>query len=268
MHIYRPHADVTVLHDQSEIPGLGFLPVNAFVLHAEQPVVIDTGLSLPDRNFVQSLAEVLDPADVRWIWLTHPDRDHTGGIYDLLEVAPHAKVVTTFIGLGILGTQQPLPLDRVYLLNPGQALDVGDRHLTGFRPPLFDNPATVGVSDARSGVCFSSDCFGAPLSSAELAASENVAAVSADELGAGQLLWASVDSPWVHKVDQAKYEAGFEPFRSFDPSWTFSVHLPPIEGSLDPMMQTLRGAPSVPEFVGPDQVALEALLASFEPQPA
>ncbi len=267
MHIYKPHAEVTVLHDQAEIPGLGFLPVNAFVLHAEQPVVVDTGLSLPDRNFVQSLSEVMDPADVRWIWLTHPDRDHTGGIYDMLEAAPNAKIVTTFVGVGILGTERPLPLDRVYLLNAGQSLDVGDRTLTGFRPPLFDNPATVGVYDSKSGVCFSSDCFGAPLSSSENAASENIAAVSPDEVAGAQLLWASVDSSWVHKVDQAKYEAGFEPFRAFDPSWTFSVHLPPIQGSLDPMMQTLRGAPDVPEFVGPDQVALEAMLASFEPVP-
>ena len=253
------------MHDFAEIPGLGFLPVNAFVLHAEQPVVVDTGLSLDDRNFVEDLSSVIDPADVRWIWLTHPDRDHTGGIYDMLEVAPNAKIVTTFVGVGILSTERPLPLDRVFLLNPGQSLDVSDRTLTGFRPPLFDNPATVGVYDHKSGVCFSSDCFGAPLSSADNAASETIAAVSTDEVSSGQLLWASVDSPWIHKVDQAKYEAGFEPFRTFDPAWTFSTHLPPIEGSLDAIMQTLRGAPDVPEFVGPDQVALEAMLASFEP---
>ena len=41
MHIHRI-GDVTVLNDYIEIPGLGFLPVNAYVLHAEQPVVIDT----------------------------------------------------------------------------------------------------------------------------------------------------------------------------------------------------------------------------------
>jgi hypothetical protein len=264
MYTFRPHPDVTVLHDQAEIPGLGFLPVNAFVLHAEQPVVMDTGLGLTDRDFVTTLAEVIDPADVRWVWLTHPDRDHTGGIYDMLEAAPNAKIVTTFIGVGILGTERPLPLDRVYLLNPGQSLHVGDRQLTGFRPPLFDNPATVGAYDSKTGVCFSSDCFGAPLASSDLAASENIAAVPADEVSAGQLLWASVDSAWVHKVDQAKFEAGFEPFRAFDPSWTFSVHLPPIQGSLDAMMQTLRGAPAMPEFVGPDQAALEAMLSTFE----
>ena len=32
MHIYPAHSDVTVLGDHLEVPGLGFLPVNAFVI--------------------------------------------------------------------------------------------------------------------------------------------------------------------------------------------------------------------------------------------
>ena len=64
--------------DSGERPR--FLPVNAFVLHAEQPVVIDTGLSNAEKDFVSALAKVVDPADVRWLW-THPDRDHTGGLW-------------------------------------------------------------------------------------------------------------------------------------------------------------------------------------------
>ncbi len=72
MQTYRVGSDVTVLNDHLEVPGIGFLPVNAFVLHASEPVVIDTGLSLPNRNFLDTLGSVIDPADVRWIWLTHP----------------------------------------------------------------------------------------------------------------------------------------------------------------------------------------------------
>jgi len=168
--------DVTVLNDYAPVPGLGgvpplFLPVNAFVLHAEQPVVIDSGLSTVDKDFVADLVEVLNPADVRWIWITHPDRDHTGGLWKLLQAAPKARLVTTFLGLGIMTSEWEIPLDRVFLLNPGQALDVGDRRLHCFRPPLFDNPSTTGFLDDRSGALFSSDCFGAPMPSLELATS-------------------------------------------------------------------------------------------------
>jgi flavorubredoxin len=64
MHTFTVHPDISVLHDEMDIPSLGFLSVNSFVLHAKQPVVIDTGVGLPDRDFVTTLASVLDPSDV------------------------------------------------------------------------------------------------------------------------------------------------------------------------------------------------------------
>jgi flavorubredoxin len=90
-------------------------------------------------------------------------------LHALLDAAPQARVITTFAGAGILSAERPLPMERVYFLNSGQTLDVGDRTLTGFRPPLFDNPATVGLFDAQSGIAFTSDCFGAPLPESQLA---------------------------------------------------------------------------------------------------
>jgi hypothetical protein len=265
MNTHRIGTDVTVLNDQIEVPGVGFLDVNSFVLRAREPVVIDTGLGLPDRDFVADVGSVIDPADVRWIWLTHPDRDHTGGIFNLLDAAPQARLVTTFIGVGIMSTESPLPLDRVFLLNPGQSLDVGDRTLTGFRPPLFDNPATVGVYDDRSGICFSSDCFGAPLPTAELAGSDEIGDIPKDTLRAGQLMWATLDSPWVHEVDVDRFHGSFQPIRTMDPYAILSTHLPPAVGRTDELLATIAAAPQADPFVGPDQVALEDMLASFQP---
>jgi flavorubredoxin len=260
--------DVTVLSDHVEVPGIGFLPVNTFVLHAEQPVVVDTGLSTPDKDFVSELARVIDPADVRWIWITHPDRDHTGGLWSLLDAAPNARLVTTFLGMGIMSCEWIIPLDRVYLLNPDQQLHIGDRTLTGYRPPLFDNPATVGFLDSQSGTFFSSDCFGGPMSSAEQASAPDVRAVSDEERRTAQLLWAAIDSPWVHNVDVTKYAATVDTIRALDPSAILSTHLPPAVGLNDAMFDVLDEAPTGPEFVGPDQQALEAMLASFEPVPS
>ena len=189
MQVHSITPDVTLLSDCAEVPGLGFLPVNTFVLHAEQPLVVDTGLSNPDKDFVRDLSSVVDPSDVRWIWLTHPDRDHTGGLFQLLEAAPHARLITTFIGAGIMSTQWEVPLDRVYFLNPGQSLDIGDRTLTGYRPPLFDNPATVGFLESKGGAFFSSDCFGGPMPSADLAQGPDVR--EAPDLESAMMLWAA-----------------------------------------------------------------------------
>jgi glyoxylase-like metal-dependent hydrolase (beta-lactamase superfamily II) len=265
MPVHRIRPDVSVLSDSLEVPGIGFIPVNAFVLHAQQPVVIDTGLGLQDRDFLETLAQAIDPADVRWIWLTHPDRDHTGGIQALLDVAPDAKVVTTFVAVGIMSCERPLPLDRIHLLNPGQSLDVGDRTLTAFRPPLFDNPATVGFFDDLTGVCFSSDCFGAPMPTAEIAESTDARALPAEGLRAAQLLWASVDSPWVENVDPKRFVDTFHLLQDRAPELVLSTHLPTASGITGEMINTLSSAAGLSPFVGPDQAALAQMLAGFEP---
>jgi hypothetical protein len=257
--------DVTVLTDKLEVPGIGFLPVNAYVVHSQQPVVVDTGLGLPDRDFLSVLSGVIDPTDIRWIWLTHPDRDHTGGLFALLDAAPKARVVTTFIGVGIMSTERPLPIERVYLLNPGQSLDAGDRTLRAFRPPLFDNPATTGFYDDRTHTCFSSDCFGAPMPTPELAAVSDVREIRAADLYAAQLLWATVDSPWVHITRKDRYLDSVRWVRALDPEVVYSTHLPPAIGVAQSLCDMLEAAPDSDPFVGPDQSALEAILATLQP---
>lgn len=257
--------DVTVLNDQLEVPGIGFLPVNAYVLHAQQPVVVDTGIGLPDRDFVSAVCEVIDPTEVRWIWLTHPDRDHTGGLFALLDAAPRAWLVTTFTGVGIMSFERPMPIDRVYLLNPGQSLDVGDRTLRAFRPPLFDNPATTGFYDERTRTCFSSDCFGAPMPTPGLAAASDVREIPAADLEAAQLLWATVDSPWVHFADSDRYLDSVRAMRALEPEAVYSTHLPPAVGIAQSLCDMLAAAPDTDPFVGPDQRVLEAMLATFQP---
>lgn len=74
-------------------------------------------------------------------------------------------------------------MDRVHLINPGQSVSVGDRRLTALRPPVFDNPITTGFVDDRSGILFSSDCFGALLPTLP----EYAADLDTDELQAGQV---------------------------------------------------------------------------------
>jgi hypothetical protein len=83
METHRIRRDMSVLSDQLGAPDVGLIPVNdALVLHAAEPVVIGTGLSMLDRNFRPSFSAVMNPADLRWRVLTH--RDHTRGLFALL----------------------------------------------------------------------------------------------------------------------------------------------------------------------------------------
>jgi hypothetical protein len=154
----------------------------------------------------------------------------------------------------------------VYFLNPGQSLSLGDRTITAFRPPLFDNAATTGFYDSKTGTLVSSDCFGAPQPSEEIALADDVSAAGDPaDLAQRQTLWTSVDSPWAMTADPVRFGATLEPIRTFDPSLILSTHLPPASGRTAEFLATAAQAPGIDPFVGPDQAALEELLKQFEP---
>ena len=265
MRSHRPTDDVTVLAHAEEIPGLGCLPVNAFVLHADQPLLVDTGMPRCREQFLDLLWSAVDPGDLHYVWITHPDRDHTGALAQVLEAAPQARLVTTFMGYGIMSIEHDIPLDRVRLVNPGEQLDLGDRMLAGFRPPLYDSPVTTGFRDGRTGTVFTSDCFGAPLASADLAIGDDARDVPADDLVGAMQLWAVADSPWVQMVDRARYADSLRGVGEAGLPLVLSTHLPPARDLGDRLLDAIAAAPDVPLPPEPDQAALDAMLASFAP---
>jgi len=243
---------------------LGALPVNAFLIKDEEPVLIDTGWTPEREEFLSALFSQIDPKAIRWLWLTHADRDHTGSVTDVLEEAPDARVVATFVTLGLMGAgTQPIPPERAYLVRSGTRIPVGSRELIALRPPLFDNPGTVGFFDPKSRVLFTSDFFGGIMPSQDAALSENVADVPEDDVTAGQLLWGSVDAPWAHSIDESKFAAALDEVRRFDPEVALSTHLPPIRGDVERHLKTIAQLPGSTPTQTPDQAELEAALAQI-----
>jgi flavorubredoxin len=258
MNTYTAAPDVDVVTSTATVAGFGQLAINAFVIHAEEPVLVDTGAVIESDEFLSALRTVIDPADLRWIWLTHTDFDHIGSLHRLLEENERLRVITSFLGVGIMGLAAPLPMDRVYLVNPGQRVNVGDRTLTAVRPPAFDNPITTGLRDDRSGIFFSSDCFGAMLDEVPESAED----ISEEALRQGQVFWATVDSSWLHTVDRAVFASELDRIRALNPTMVLSSHLPAAKGSsLERLLGALAAVPDAPPFVGPDQAALEQMLA-------
>ena len=260
---YKVSEDIYALPTFFPVPTLGVLPINAFVLRAREPVLIDTGLIPETDAFMDTLCSVIDPTELRWLWLTHPDPDHIGSLHRLLEEAPNLRVITTFLSVGILSISRPLPPERVYLLNPGQSIDVGDRTLTAVKPPTFDNPATTGLFDTRSRAFFSSDAFGAVLAAPVQEAGD----IPADDLSQGQLLWGTVDAPWIHKVDRSLFARELGALREMAPELILSSHLPPARQQTEHFLETMARLPEAPPFVGPDQAAMEQMMADLTAMP-
>jgi hypothetical protein len=155
-------------------------------------------------------------------------------------------------------------MDRVHWLNPGDSIHVGDRKLTAVRPPLFDNPTTIGVYDDQTQAFFSADCFGAIIASPV----ESVDDIAEGDLSQGISGWASLDSPWVHMVAPARFGQELDRIRRMAPKRVFSAHLPPATGKTEVLLNLLATVPLATPSIAPDQDALEQILAGINDPPA
>lgn len=261
---YQAAPDVHVLPTHLPLPGLGFLPINAFVLHAEEPMLIDTGLGVDGDQFIDALTSVIDPAALRWVWLTHDDADHTGNIQRVFELAPQARLVTHGLGALRMSTWWPVPLDRVHAIRVGDRLSLGDRTLRAVAPPLFDNPTSTGFLDEATGTLFSVDSFGGIIPEP----TENAAEVPAEALAGGMRAWAAVDSPWAHITDRKLFGQVLDGVRQLQPTQILSSHLPAASGtSIENFLQVLESVPDAQPAVAPSHEEFGHILAALMATP-
>ena len=266
---YQAAPDVHVLPTNVSLPGMGVLPVNAYVLLAEEPVLIDTGLGVDSDDFLDALESIVDLRALRWVWLTHDDADHTGSIQRVLEAAPEARLVTHGFSALRMASWWPVPLDRVHAIRPGDRLAVGDRTLRAVPPPLYDSPLSIGLLDEATGSLFSVDSFGALLPEA----TEDAGQVPHDALAGGMRAWATADSPWAHLVDRQRFGQVLDRVRGLQPTRIFSSHLPAANGtSLEHFLQVLESVPDADPAVAPSNEEFGYMLAAMtapspEPQP-
>lgn len=247
--------DVVVFNSFVPLPAYGMLAVNAFLIKGEKPVLVDTGLALLRDGFIEQFEKEVDLAELEWIWITHADPDHIGNLPVLLEKAPKAKIVTNFIGMGKMGLLA-LPTERMYLLNPGEKLDIGDRELLAMVPPTMDAPETCGLYDLTTKNLFTADAFGALIRSPMTLADD----IDPEELREGTLYWSQLDDPWLRNIDEDKFLDRIEQFRNLQTNWIFSAHLPPAQSIKPELLQFLEECLLPMEFTPPNQRGLEKIL--------
>ena len=179
------------------------------------------------------------------------DAPGVNGIYDDKSGA--------FFSIDSFGAIIPVPMHRVYFLNPGESISVGDRNLTAVRPPLYDAPGVNGIYDDKSGAFFSIDSFGAIIPSAV----QDAADIPEADLAQGFYIWHAVDQPWVHLVDEVKFARLLDSVRQMAPKIILASHLPPCRGMNEHCLKLMAALPGSEPFVGPTQADLEAMLAQM-----
>jgi flavorubredoxin len=257
---YQVMESIKILPSFFPIPGMGFLAVNAFVIEGKEPVLVDTGMGIDSSEFMKALESIISLKDLKWVWLTHDDADHTGSLQKVLAAAPNARLAANSLAVLRSSTVWPVPMDRVYWLNPGDSIVAGDHELTAVRPPFFDNPTTIAIYDKKSEALFSADFFGAIIPRPE----KDVEDISEPDLAQGMTIWASADSPWIHLVEASTFRTELDRIRRLAPKTILSAHLPPARGKTEQFLKLLQTVPSSAPFVTPDQRALEQILAQMK----
>jgi flavorubredoxin len=241
---------------QGEGEGPVAVALNTMVIRAAQPVVVDTGMAENCEQFLTDVFGLVEPEDIRWVYISHDDVDHTGNVNALMEAAPNATLVVNWFMTERMGRSLAVPPTRQRWAGDGEQFDVGDRTLHAIRPPIFDSPTTRGLFDAKTGVYWASDSFATPMP--EVVA--NVDAIDAEFWAGGIATFSQYVSPWLELVDDAKFQATVDRIAALAPRALAGCHTPAITGDrVAAAIAATRLAPTADVMPQPDQAVLEQI---------
>jgi flavorubredoxin len=217
-----------VIHDHNgEGVAPVMVPLNTMVIRGAEPVVVDTGVIENRDQFLADVFSVVEPDDIRWVFISHDDVDHTGNLTPLVEAAPNATVVVNWFTWERMGATLEVPLDRMRWVDDGGSFDVGDRVLHAVRPPVFDSPTTRGLFDPTTGVYWGSDSFAAPLT--ELVTNADQVDPEAWEMG--MAMFHQYISPWFAMLDDSLYQRSVDRVEDLGVKAIAGCHAPTVTGA-------------------------------------
>jgi flavorubredoxin len=241
-------------------PAGGYLGAHSLVIRGTEPVLVDTSVLFGRDRWLENVFSLVEPEDVRWIFLSHDDHDHLGNLDVVLERCPNATLLSNYATVARLVADVELPLERMRWSNVGDTIDVGDRDLLVVRPPMFDSPATRGFFDTRTGVLWGVDTFGTSFPGAVYDADD----VPDEMYDESFVLLNLLNTPWLEWADAERFAAHVATTQSLPLEVVASAHGPVHRGAriADAFRRTreLVGRVPAPQ---PGQDVLDLLSAMF-----
>jgi flavorubredoxin len=253
--------DTYVIHSVQRALGEPlFVYLNSMVILGREPMIVDTGTIANREQWLKDVFSLVEPEDVKWIYLSHDDVDHSGNLEQTIEACPNAKLVCNWAMVERHTNCFNFPLDRCRWVMDGESLDIGDRTLLAMRPPVYDSPTTRGLFDPSTGVYWAVDTFATPLPDPKL----GIADLDAEFWNFGLAMFAlGAVSPWLSMVDEAKYSRYVDGVQNLDITTVASCHSPVIEGDyIDKAFARVRQLPSLDPIPLPDQSVLDQIIAA------
>ncbi|MFP5255330.1 MAG: MBL fold metallo-hydrolase [Acidimicrobiia bacterium] len=255
-----------LLHDhEGEGTAPVQVPLNSMVIRGAEPVVVDTGMAENRHQYLADVFSLVEPEDIRWVFISHDDVDHTGNVNALMEAAPNATLVVNWFVVTRMGASLEVPPTRQRWVGDGESLDVGDRVLQAVRPPIFDSPTTRGLFDPTTGVYWASDAFATPMDRPV----QSVTELDRDFWVEGIHTFDNYISRWLPLVDDARFQATVSRVEALRPTTIVGCHTPVIGAAkVAQAIAATRQSPTAAFDEEPDQTTLEAIQSALTAEAA
>lgn len=258
--------DTFVIHQVQ--PALGqplFVYLNSMVIRGKEPVIVDTGTPANREQWLKDAFSLVEPKDVRWVFISHDDVDHTGNLDEVMTACPNATLVCNWAMVERHTNCFDFPLDRCRWVMDGESFDVGDRTLQAIRPPVYDSPTTRGLYDPTTKIYWAVDTFATPLPDPHMGIAD------LDEEFWNELMWVfavGAVSPWLTMLDHDKFGRLVDQIQGLDITTIAACHTPVIEGPyIERAFARIRELPTLDAPVLPDHSILEQIIAATSQPP-
>jgi flavorubredoxin len=139
---------------------------NAYLLLADEPILIDTVKRAYRDEMLARIADVIDPGEVKFIISNHAELDHSGSLPDMIQRIKPKKVFASAQGSKTL-QQHRLVKGDITVVKDGETLDFSRKKLTFIETRMLHWPDSMFTYWEDRRFLFSQDAFGMHLASSE-----------------------------------------------------------------------------------------------------
>lgn len=262
---YRIARDTWIIPETVPAAPGTVIPINSMVITGAEPVIVDTGNELSREEWMNAAFSLVDPADVRWVFLSHDDHDHIGNLLPVLDASPQATLVTNWFTVERLVRAMELPLERMRWVNDDETFDAGDRTFVAKVPPVWDSPTTRGLFDPKTGVYWGVDAFASLLPGHITDVEDAPADLWRDSF----LSINRVAAPWHTLLDPVKFDRHVDGIAALGMTTIASAHSATLRsGHVAEAFRLIRQVARLDAVPPPGQADLDAILAAQRPSAA
>jgi NADH oxidase (H2O-forming) len=133
---------------------------NSYLILAEKIALVEQVHARFTDDLVNNIQQIIEPSKIDYLIVNHTEMDHTGALVKLLDLAPHAQIVSTKVAANFLKKIVNREF-RSIVVGDGDTLDLGNKTLNFISVPYWHWPDTMFTYLVEDKALFPCDGFAA-----------------------------------------------------------------------------------------------------------